>query len=66
MTTANASERPATARGGLLARHPLIFYFLLAYSGTWVVTVPLALSANNVGLLPFGVPDRSVFFISAL
>jgi membrane protease YdiL (CAAX protease family) len=66
MTTANASERPATARGGLLARHPLIFYFLLAYAGTWVVTVPLALCANNVGLLPFGVPDRSVFFISAL
>ena len=66
MTTANASERPATPRGGLLARHPLIFYFLLAYAGTWLVTVPLALSANNVGLLPFGVPDRSVFFISAL
>src|SRR3954453_524814 len=66
MTTANASEPPATARTGLLARHPLIFYFLLAYAGTWVVTVPIALSANNVGLLPFGVPDGSVFFISAL
>jgi membrane protease YdiL (CAAX protease family) len=66
MTTANASERPATARTGLLARHPLISFFLLAYAGTWLVTVPLALSANNVGLLPFGVPDGSVFFISAL
>jgi hypothetical protein len=66
VTTANAPERPATARTGLLARHPLVFYFLLAYAGTWLVTVPLALSANNVGLLPFGVPEASVFFISAL
>jgi hypothetical protein len=66
MTTANAAERPATPRAGLLAQHPLVFYFLLAYAGTWLVTVPLALSANNVGLLPFGFPDGSVFFISAL
>ncbi len=65
MTTANASERPATARGGLLARHPLIFFFLMAYLGTWLITVPLALSANGVGLLPFGIPKGSVFFVSA-
>jgi uncharacterized protein len=65
MTTTNASERPATTRGGLLARHPLIFYFLIAYAGTWLVTVPLALSANGVGLLPFSIPEGSVFFVSA-
>jgi hypothetical protein len=53
MTTADAAERPASARGGVLARHPLVFYFLMAYAGTWLVTVPLALSANGVGLLPF-------------
>jgi uncharacterized protein len=49
----------------VLARHPLTFYFLLAYAGTWVVTVPLALSANGVGLLPFGIPEGSVIFVSA-
>ena len=65
MTTANASERPATPRGGPLARHPLISYFLLAYAGSWLVTVPLALSANGVGLLPFSIPEGSVFFFSA-
>jgi uncharacterized protein len=65
MSTANASERPATPHGGLLARHPLIFYFLIAYAGTWLVTVPVALSANGVGLLPFGIPEGSVFFVSA-
>ncbi len=37
MTTANASERPATTRGGLLARHPLIFYFLIAFAFSWLM-----------------------------
>ena len=66
MTTTNASERPSTPRAGLLALHPLISYFLLAYAGTWVVTVPFALSANGVGLLPFGIPNGSVIFVSAV
>jgi len=66
MTTANASERPSTPREGLLVRHPLIFYFLLAYAGTWLITVPLALSANGVGLLPLGIPNGSVIFVSAV
>jgi membrane protease YdiL (CAAX protease family) len=38
----------------------------MAYAGTWVVTVPLALSANGVGLLPFGIPNGSVIFVSAV
>src|SRR5215204_5724595 len=66
MTPANASERPSTPREGLLVRHPLIFYFLLAYAGTWLITVPLALSANGVGFLPFGIPNGSVIFVSAV
>jgi uncharacterized protein len=66
MATANAPERPATHREGLLARHPLIFYFIMAYAGTWLVTVPVALSANGVGLLPFGIPKGSVIFVSAV
>ena len=65
MTTADAAERPASARGGVLARHPLVFYFLMAYAGTWLVTVPVALSTNGVGLLPFSIPEGSVFFVSA-
>jgi uncharacterized protein len=64
MTTAPA--QPAPARQSLLARHPLTFYFIIAYSGTWLLTVPVALSANGVGLLPFGIPDASVIFVSAV
>jgi hypothetical protein len=32
MSVANAPERPAAPRGGLLALHPLVFYFLIAFS----------------------------------
>src|SRR5918998_3615114 len=69
MNAADVPLQPAAAHqsglAGLLARHPLVFYFLIAYAGTWLVTVPLALSANGVGLLPFGIPEGSVFFVSA-
>jgi membrane protease YdiL (CAAX protease family) len=34
MTT--ATERPYAARGGLIARHPLVFFFLLAFLFSWV------------------------------
>src|SRR5918993_3786685 len=53
MTTANASERPATVRGGLLARHPLISFFVMAYAGTWIVLAPWVLSEDGLGLLPY-------------
>jgi uncharacterized protein len=68
MATA-APVQPAAPRRGikaLLTRHPLVFFFLFAYSGTWLVTVPFALSANGVGLLPFGIPDGSVIFLSTV
>jgi uncharacterized protein len=65
MATA-APVQPDAPHQGVLARHPLIFYFLLAYAGTWVVTVPVALSANGVGFLPFGIPNGSVIFVSAV
>ena len=64
MATA-APVQPAAPRQGVLARHPLTFYFLLAYAGTWIVTVPFALSATGVGFLPFGIPNGSVIFVSA-
>src|SRR5215212_2496967 len=64
MATA-APGQPDAPHQGVLARHPLTFYFLLAYAGTWLVTVPVALSANGIGLLPFGIPEGSVIFVSA-
>lgn len=58
MTTAdNTAQQPSgAAREGLLARHPLVFYFLIAYAGAWLVEVPVALSETGTGLLPFTIP----------
>jgi membrane protease YdiL (CAAX protease family) len=58
-----APLQPAAAHQGVLARHPLLFYFIIAYAGTWLLSVPLALSEAGVGLLPFSSPllDRLAF-----
>jgi CAAX protease family protein len=58
MATA-APLQPAAPRRGikaLLARHPLTFYFIIAYAGTWLVELPYVLSEDGAGLLPFSSP----------
>ncbi len=65
-TVDNAAQRPDAPREGLLARHPLVFYFLIAYAGTWLVTLTAALSENGVGFLPFRFPQGTLgLFIAA-
>ena len=57
MTTAeNSAERPDAAREGLLARYPLVFFFIIAYAGTWLVELPYVRFADGAGLLPFSWP----------
>ena len=51
MTTTPA--QPASARQGLLARHPLVSYFLIAF--TWALLFSVLLSKDGLGLLPYGV-----------
>jgi hypothetical protein len=53
MTTTPA--QPASARQGLLARHPLVSYFLLAFAFTWALLFSVLLSKDGLGLLPYGV-----------
>lgn len=43
------------ARSG--ARSSLLAYFLIAFAGTWLVILPLALSQEGSGLLPYHLPD---------
>jgi hypothetical protein len=31
-----ASVQPDAPHQGVLARHPLVFYFIMAYAGTWL------------------------------
>ena len=53
----NAVQQHSVAdRGGLLARHPLLFYVLIAYGGTWIVWLPVLLSTDGLGLMSFSSP----------
>jgi membrane protease YdiL (CAAX protease family) len=40
----------------LLARHPLVSFFVLAYAGTWLFQLPYVLSEDGSGLLPYSSP----------
>jgi uncharacterized protein len=51
-----APAQPAAPHQGVLARHPLTFYFIIAYAGSWLIWLPLALSEDGTGLLPFSSP----------
>lgn len=49
-----ASQRQSIPSPSLLARHPLVSYFVLAYVLAWVLWLPLVLSkAGGIGLIPF-------------
>ncbi|MFC4948431.1 CPBP family intramembrane glutamic endopeptidase [Pseudonocardia sp. GCM10023141] len=47
---------PDTAHKGVLARHPLLFFFLIAAAGSWLVEAPVILSQTGTGILPFTLP----------
>src|SRR5262245_4282712 len=40
----------------LVVRHPLTAFFTLAYAGSWLLEVPLLLSKDGFGLLPYTPP----------
>jgi|SRR5882724_964522 len=56
MTTADASERSASPRQGLLARHPLTSFFIMAFAFSWIAWSPWFLSEDGAGLLPYSSP----------
>jgi uncharacterized protein len=58
MATAAPLQPAAPQRGikALLARHPLVSFFVLAFAGTWLTELPYVLSADGSGLLPFSSP----------
>jgi membrane protease YdiL (CAAX protease family) len=44
---------PTARSQGVLARHPLTFFFVLAFALAWLCEIPAALSKAGLGLLPF-------------
>jgi membrane protease YdiL (CAAX protease family) len=39
-----------------LASHPLVSYFVLAFTGTWLLVAPIVLGQDGLALLPYRVP----------
>lgn len=65
MATLATTMRPAniTPLTRLIRAHPLMTYFLLAFTGSWVCWLPVALSGgeNGLGVIPIVFPDFALF-----
>ena len=48
------SDAPVRGFKPLLARYPLVFYFIITYAFAWLAEIPLVLSKDGVGLLSYG------------
>jgi uncharacterized protein len=65
MTISEAGAQRDGARPGVLTRHPLVSFFVLAYAGAWVVELPVVLSRTGTGLLPYTLPPVVVILMIA-
>ena len=55
MTSVENADQPLqVAPRGLIARHPLTSFFVIAYAFSWLIEVPIALAA--AGILPVTLP----------
>ena len=63
MTTAPA--QPASARQSVLARYPLISFFVMAYAFTWIVWSPWVLGQDGAGLLPIKISQAASGYLNA-
>ena len=65
MTTISTTSQPTTNSmlRRLIYSHPIVAYFVIAFTGTWAFLLPFALSRNEngLGLLPFTLPDIAFF-----
>jgi uncharacterized protein len=63
MTTAPA--QPTSARQSLLARHPLVSFFVMAYALSWLVWTPWVLGEDGAGLLPINISGATSGLLNA-
>ncbi len=62
MTTASRGSAPRT---GVLARHPLVGFFVLAYLLSWLVWSPWVLGEDGAGWLPTRVAPGAIGYLNA-
>jgi membrane protease YdiL (CAAX protease family) len=65
MSVDNASVQPASPQRGLLARHPLISFFIMAYAFSWIAWSPWVLSEDGAGLLPYELSGATTGLLNA-
>ena len=67
MATAAPVEPAAPRRGikALLARHPLVSFFVMAYAFTWLVWAPWVLGEDGAGLLPINISQTASGYLNA-
>jgi membrane protease YdiL (CAAX protease family) len=65
MTISGVGAPPDDTHTGVLARHPLVAFFLIAYAGAWLVELPVVLSRTGTGLLPYTLPPIAVVVLIA-
>jgi uncharacterized protein len=65
MITSRLGSQPADAHPGVLARHPLVSFFVIAYAGAWLLELPVVLSRTGTGLLPYTLPPIAVLVLIA-
>ena len=47
---------PTSSLKRVIADHPLVAYFVLAFAGTWLTVLPVLLSRSGLGVFPFTLP----------
>jgi membrane protease YdiL (CAAX protease family) len=57
ITTTTSQSTTSSPLTRLITRHPLIAFFVLAFAGTWIASLPLVLAQNGLGLLPYTIPE---------
>ena len=65
MTDSGVGAWPEGTRPGLLARRPLVSFFVIAFAGAWVVELPVVLSRTGTGVLPYTLPTIVVVLLIA-
>jgi uncharacterized protein len=63
-TITATSPETASPLKRLIKRHPLIAFFVIAFAGEWIVTLPLVLAQNGLGLFPYTIPDVGPYPVS--
>ncbi|MEZ4868554.1 MAG: CPBP family intramembrane glutamic endopeptidase [Caldilineaceae bacterium] len=54
--TLNPKARFSGSIRNVLARYPLVAYFVLAFAGSWLCLAPMVLGQDGLGFLPYSVP----------